>query len=599
MMSKIALINMPFASIEFPSLALSTLKAECEKSGQCCKVFNFNLLFAKYVGVANYLDISDEQHIRLGEQIFSNLLFQARATDAELNQYISKVVCLDEFNQLVSKANNFICDCADLILQCSPKLVGFTTSFFQTIPSLCLAKEIKKRDPKVLVVFGGASCEEPMGSGLLKSYEYIDLVFSGEADKTFPEFIAKLTKTKEESFVSSMQSKIVSGEQTELDDLSTPDHSDYFADLKIFELETEIEPKFTFETSRGCWWGERSHCTFCGLNGGQMAYRAKSHEIALEQLKAISASVEKAHVLFSDNILNYKYFGSLFNQLKEVSNLSYFFEVKSNLKEQQLIDMKEAGVVTIQPGIERLNDHVLKIMKKGNSTKQNVQLIKWAADYNIKLLWNMIVSFPNECPKALEQEISLVKKLKHLPPPGNIGPVRVDRYSPFYKTPEKYGICLKGASLAERYLHYECPFIEDICYHFEHQNSAQASDQVVRLTETLTKEINDWRDNYKPNTLTYDDDGKVVAIKDYRDEDNAHVIELTGNARKLYLFCNQFNERHRVERSFGSSEVINCLLDLGVMLSVDNKLLSVAVRSKAKSKIDYLSLPDFALVELS
>jgi len=23
------------------------------------------------------------------------------------------------------------------------------------------------------------------------------------------------------------------------------------------------EPSLTFETSRGCWWGERSHCTFC------------------------------------------------------------------------------------------------------------------------------------------------------------------------------------------------------------------------------------------------------------------------------------------------------------------------------------------------
>jgi len=35
-----------------------------------------------------------------------------------------------------------------------------------------------------------------------------------------------------------------------------------------------VEPLLLFETSRGCWWGERSHCTFCGLNGLDLAYRA-------------------------------------------------------------------------------------------------------------------------------------------------------------------------------------------------------------------------------------------------------------------------------------------------------------------------------------
>ena len=32
------------------------------------------------------------------------------------------------------------------------------------------------------------------------------------------------------------------------------------------------QPSVFVETSRGCWWGERMHCTFCGLNGATMAY---------------------------------------------------------------------------------------------------------------------------------------------------------------------------------------------------------------------------------------------------------------------------------------------------------------------------------------
>ena len=35
------------------------------------------------------------------------------------------------------------------------------------------------------------------------------------------------------------------------------------------------------ETARGCWWGERQHCTFCGLNGATMAFRSKTPERVL------------------------------------------------------------------------------------------------------------------------------------------------------------------------------------------------------------------------------------------------------------------------------------------------------------------------------
>src|SRR5437764_1877447 len=43
-----------------------------------------------------------------------------------------------------------------------------------------------------------------------------------------------------------------------------------------------VEPTLLFETSRGCWWGEKAHCTFCGLNGATMSYRAMRREKALD-----------------------------------------------------------------------------------------------------------------------------------------------------------------------------------------------------------------------------------------------------------------------------------------------------------------------------
>src|SRR5439155_9938826 len=70
-----------------------------------------------------------------------------------------------------------------------------------------------------------------------------------------------------------------------LDKLPVPDFGDYFRDLEQSTGGAAVVPTLLLETSRGCWWGAKSHCTFCGLNGGMMAFRSKSAERALEELE--------------------------------------------------------------------------------------------------------------------------------------------------------------------------------------------------------------------------------------------------------------------------------------------------------------------------
>ena len=42
--------------------------------------------------------------------------------------------------------------------------------------------------------------------------------------------------------------------------------------------------------------------------------------------------------------------------------------------------LRDAGVTTIQPGIESFSDRVLKLMKKGVTGLQNIQLLKWCKE---------------------------------------------------------------------------------------------------------------------------------------------------------------------------------------------------------------------------
>ena len=69
-----------------------------------------------------------------------------------------------------------------------------------------------------------------------------------------------------------------------MDALPYPDFDDYFARHAASPLEEEIEALLFFETSRGCWWGEKHHCKFCGLNGSRLAYRSKYPRRAVDEL---------------------------------------------------------------------------------------------------------------------------------------------------------------------------------------------------------------------------------------------------------------------------------------------------------------------------
>src|SRR5262249_48939581 len=80
----------------------------------------------------------------------------------------------------------FLERCADEILASAPRVVGFTTAFSQNVPSLVLARLLKARDPALVVVFGGANCDGPMGVALHRAFSWIDVVVRGEAERILP-----------------------------------------------------------------------------------------------------------------------------------------------------------------------------------------------------------------------------------------------------------------------------------------------------------------------------------------------------------------------------------------------------------------------------
>ena len=61
-------------------------------------------------------------------------------------------------------------------------------------------------------------------------------------------------------------------------------------------------------------------------------------------------------------------------------------EVKTNLKERDIVRLAKAGFRIVQPGIESLNDHLLQLMNKGNNAASHVAFLKYCRKHTGALM---------------------------------------------------------------------------------------------------------------------------------------------------------------------------------------------------------------------
>jgi len=124
-------------------------------------------------------------------------------------------------------------------------------------------------------------------------------VIVGEADESFPDFLYAVRDGRDPASVAGVVRKTNTGITSlrprspfkRLDHLPTPDYRDYFDRIQMLGVPryfTANRPQLPFESSRGCWWGEKHHCTFCGLNNSGMAHRAKTATRVIQELTELA-----------------------------------------------------------------------------------------------------------------------------------------------------------------------------------------------------------------------------------------------------------------------------------------------------------------------
>ncbi|MFY9823500.1 MAG: RiPP maturation radical SAM C-methyltransferase [Thermoanaerobaculia bacterium] len=504
-MAEVCLVQMPYAAIERPSLALGVLKAALDRRGFECKVLYPNIWFAEETGLEIYLGINSFIfNTLLGEWTFASAafpeftpdhseffdlalvkaeLFSGQKKSALLSRASPGDTSIDIFHRIRQAAVPFVDRVARAVLSERPRVVGCTSTFQQHTASLALLRRIRELDPSVVTVLGGANCEGPMGVTTHRCFDWVDFVVSGEADLLFPDLIQAILERGRDVPQKDLPFGTIGPEARrspelvatpprvvlqKLDEVPVPDFDDYFEQVERSELKPYLRTGLPVETSRGCWWGAKSHCTFCGLNGDGMSFRSKSPGRVIRELDGLSERYGIKDFEVVDNILDMSYFKSVLPELASREKPYFtFFETKSNLKKEQVALLAKAGIRYVQPGIESLHSGPLELIGKGCTPMTNLQLLKWALEYGILIEWLFLFGFPGEQDSWYGELAEWLPLVHHFNSPGTIATVQFHRFSPYYNRAADYGLSLVPEKTYQYVFPLAAPELANLAYYFD------------------------------------------------------------------------------------------------------------------------------------
>ncbi|MDC0742926.1 RiPP maturation radical SAM C-methyltransferase [Polyangium sp. rjm3] len=505
------------------------------------------------------------------------------------------------------RAGEFLEVAVNDILQADPHLVGFTNTFSQTIASATLSKMLKARAPDIKIVFGGSSCEGDMGVAMMRAYPWIDFVVRGEGEHVIADLArvaageAALRRSpglcyRHEGVVQSEPEGASS--LLPIDELPLPNYDEYFALRSslaatlpswISEQISAMQPELPLRSARGCWWGAKNQCTFCGI--GDATYSSRSSERVVKDVQTLSERYKARRFQFTDWIIDHRYLSTVLPEFQQLGyDLQLFWEIKVLTNSAEIKRLADAGVTSLQPGIESLSTSLLKLMQKGTTGLHNIRFLKWVTEFGIEVGWNILYRFPGEDPAWYDDMIRVLPSLWHLPPPSGLTPFLLDRFSVYHRNIERFPAIQNVRPMPFMTELYEASEADlmDMSYRFMHD----VVDQDLQYTEALVRESKKWREAHRAGArLTCKVGAGFVEIEDRRSpRERPRVTLLEGLEGEVYELCDagpKLSSILRATRERASVSEIQALLDrlcdARLMYTEDERYLSLALHTRARA----------------
>ena len=579
----VVLVSMPFGLIVTPSLALGLLQASLKELPYRSRQWYPCLKFAEDIDFNVYWKGGNRWEI--GDWAFAEQLFPDHDLDAE--GFVENILRRPSADQRVmlasvpdrqswiedtvqaalaarSKAEEFLDDCMDELAVMKPRVVAFSCLFQQLVPSLALAKRLKKAAPETVIIFGGNECYGIKAIEVARQFSFVDAVVSGAGDIVFPQIVERAMQgmdladlqgvysPNQGDWPADNESVINAKSPDSMDDLPYPEFDGFFDDFAKLSAELPVSTYLSLETSRGCWWAEnpKRHCTFCSLNGATSKYFSKSPERMTDEIEYFVRRHPEMPLIMTDSIVEMDYFQSAFSKLADRDlGATIQYEMRANMTKPQMRILRDAGVTLVQPGIESLSTPVLKLMRKYTTTLSNVQFLKWAEEIGLTTMWNLLGGFPGESVESYDEMAALIPLITHLPPPDRFRLVELNRWAPMFEQSEEFGITnLRPVS----YYAYVYPFasqaVTNLAAYFDYDYIEPQP--VEEYSVDVQREVRTWKDAYENeiSSLVAFDSGEETTIVDRRTGFDSKTYRLQGLTRFIHAACDQVRSIVQLKR---------------------------------------------------
>ncbi len=603
----VLLVAMPFAGVTIPSIQLPVLEGYGREHGVDIQTRHLYLKAAETYGLANYHSlIYPPSDSYTAQMVFSRYLFPEhwQKNIEKIKEYYATFVSSSSFpfEEYLRRTDVFYHWVLEHLDWQSFDLIGFTLNYGQLLPSLAIAKHIKQQAPEKKIVLGGSRVAGEMGRGVLRAFDFIDYVVSGDGEDALVLLASDLGNFSSIPGLIYRDSGEVRWNTTEsVIDLAAspiPSYDPFFDELH--SCSDELQQFFQYygrlpvEISRGCWW---NRCTFCNLNIQHPCYREKPIDHIAHEIQLLS---DRYHILdfqLIGNTLPRTQYRGLFEALKLLGrDFSFFVEARAGqLTSDDYRLMKEAGFTTIQTGIESFSTHYLRTMNKGVRVIDNIAALKFCAQYGIYNSYNLIVRYPNEEPVDYEETKKIVQQLQGYLDSPQLCPLRIMHGSPIQQLPEKYNISALQTTPLDL-LMYPPDVLEKnftFVYTFSTTKPVPAHDWETLVQDwTKTRESTE-AEAVKTHALIghlvfYSvDGGTFMKIYDKRDKQHIRILKLNAVERDVLLACHdvisyqELQQRLSTVPEFTLAAILQSFEHAGLVYHEDDSYLSLPLQYRS------------------
>ncbi|MCP5103580.1 MAG: RiPP maturation radical SAM protein 1, partial [bacterium] len=390
------------------------------------------------------------------------------------------------------------------------KIIGCSQREGQTNCSIALLAGVKRIQPDVITIIGGPNCGGEMARGIASLSESVDYIFSGESEVPFSNFLDSCAAGTLPA------GRIIRGEPlADLDTIPVPDYTCFFEQTECFRGGEALNTvAASYESSRGCWWGAKRECNFCNERG---AYRQKSAGKVLADLKHICERHRPRGIFMCDVVMPSDFHKEIFPRLLAEKDFpEIYYQAKANLTLQDMVELKKAKIDQFTVGIEALSDGLLKLMNKGVTVRQNLEVLRNARSIGAHVDWLLLWGFPGDRVEYYRETLKILPLLSHLQPPIILMHLYLVRFSQYLEKAKDYGIGNIRPWEVYNMIYPEWAESGNLAYWYAGDYPCEAHEN-PQLIEELAEEVKKWQASWQKTYLTMIPMGEHYAILDNRD----------------------------------------------------------------------------------